>query len=350
MDETRDGIGYGAETTADDVLAGVHLQGKRFLVTGSSSGVGTETARALAARGADVVGVVRDRTKARDATAEIGAAAERSGGSIELVQADLASLDSLRSGADELLADGRGFDAVIANAGVMATPFGHTVDGFETQFGVNHLGHFVFVNRIASLLKPGSRVVSLSSNGHRGADVDLDDPNFERTDYDEWTAYGRSKTANSLFAVEFDRRHRDGGVRACAVMPGTAMTPLMRHLSTEQQSAVFGSIDSDRAAAGRTPLQLKTVPQMAATSVWAAARVDAAEIGGKYLEDCRVADVDDVPGHPGGRDVLRARPAAGPAALGGERGARRRTLLGRGAGRTSRRYFAGPHGPGGRHQ
>src|ERR1700678_1790912 len=112
----------------------------------------------------------------------------------------------------------------------MATPLGHTVDGFETQFGTNHLGHFVFVNRIARLLKPGSRLVNLSSAGHRVSDVDLEDPNFERTPYAEFVAYGRSKTANILFAVEFDRRHKANGVRAAAVHPGSIKTELSRHV------------------------------------------------------------------------------------------------------------------------
>lgn len=287
---------YGATSTADEVLDGIDLRGKRFVITGISSGVGAETARALAARGGEVVGIARSLERAGETVDMIRMAADQGGGSVEVVEADLASLLSVRSCAQRLLLDGRGFDVVFANAGVMATPFGHTVDGFETQFGINHIGHFVLVNRIAPLLKSGGRMVSLSSNGHRGADVDLDDPNFEHTEYDEWTAYGRSKTANCLFAVEFDRRHRQRGVRACAVMPGTAMTPLLRHLSDEAQAHVFASIDADRAAAGIQPLQLKTVGQMAATPVWAGVVADADEIGGKYAEDCHIADVDDGPG------------------------------------------------------
>lgn len=291
---------YGPDSTADDVLGSTSLHGRRYVVTGISSGVGAETARVLAARGAEVTGTVRDAAKAAAAIADINRAATDGGGRLDVVEADLASLDSIRDCTDRLLAKKQGFDAVIANAGVMATPFGRTADGFETQFGTNHLGHFVFVNRLATLLSPGARVVVLSSNGHRGADVDLDDPNFEHTDYDPWTAYNRSKTANSLFAVEFDRRHRDRGIRACAVMPGTAMTPIMRHLSPEDLKAVFSSIDADRIAAGEQPLALKSVPQMAATTVWAVAVADAEEIGGKYLEDCHVAEIDDVPGIRGG--------------------------------------------------
>ena len=173
---------FGATSTTDEVLQGVDLKGKRVLVTGASAGLGVETARTLAAHGAEVVGAVRDLAKAQRATAEVRAGAAN-GGSLSLVELDLASLKSVRACADALLADGRKFDVVIANAGVMRTPFGHTQDGFETQFGTNHLGHFVLVNRIASLIAPGGRLVNVSSSGHRYSDVDLDDPNFERTPY-----------------------------------------------------------------------------------------------------------------------------------------------------------------------
>ncbi len=154
---------FGATSTTDDVLAGVDLSGKRILVTGVSAGLGVETARTLAAHGALVVGAARDLAKAERATAEVRAQATNGGG-LELVELDLASLKSVRACADALVAAGKPFDIVIANAGVMATPFGKTADGFETQFGTNHLGHFVLVNRIASLMKPGSRLVNLSSS------------------------------------------------------------------------------------------------------------------------------------------------------------------------------------------
>jgi NAD(P)-dependent dehydrogenase (short-subunit alcohol dehydrogenase family) len=161
----------------------------------------------------------------------------------------------VRACADALVGDGRPFDAVIANAGVMRTPFGHTADGFETQFGTNHLGHFVLVNRIASLVAPGSRLVNVSSAGHRYSDVDLDDPNFERTPYDPMIAYGRSKTANILFAVEFDRRHKARGVRATALHPGGIMTELGRHLQPGELEATVARIK--RPAGGRRPAALQ---------------------------------------------------------------------------------------------
>ena len=211
---------------------------------------------------------------------------------------DLASLNRVRTCADALLADGRPFDAVIANAGVMRTPIGHTVDGFETQFGTNHLGHFVLVNRIASLFAPGSRLVNVSSSGHRYSDVDLDDPNFERTPYDPMIAYGRSKTANILFAVEFDRRHKARGVRATALHPGGIMTELGRHLQPGELEATVARINAQLVAEGRPPFQFKTIPQGAATSVWAAFVAAAEEVGGRYCEDCHVSQVTDGPISP----------------------------------------------------
>src|SRR6201993_2927363 len=221
---------WGATSTADEVLSGINLHGKRIFVTGVSAGIGVETARSLAAHGAHVVGAARNLNKAKTATEQVRKDAAANSGSFELVELDLANLKSVRACADGLLAKGEPFDVVIANAGVMATPFGHTEDGFETQFGINHLGHFVLVNRIASLIRAGGRVVGLSSAGHRRANVDLEDPNFEKAPYDPMVAYGRSKTANVLFAVAFDRRHRDRGMRAAAVHPGAIHTELGRHM------------------------------------------------------------------------------------------------------------------------
>ncbi len=189
------------------------------------------------------VGAARDLAKAQGATAQVRAQAA-SGGSLHLIPLDLASLDSVRRCADGLLAADQPFDAIIANAGVMACPKGTTVDGFETQFGTNHLGHFVLVNRIASLLRPGSRLVNLSSAGHRFADVDLDDPNFERSPYAEFIAYGRSKTANVLFALEFDRRHAARGVRATAVHPGAIETELGRYMTPEVVEKLIAEINA----------------------------------------------------------------------------------------------------------
>ncbi len=275
---------FGATSTTDEVLDGIQLQGKRVLVTGVSAGLGVETARALAAHGAEVVGTARDLDKAKKATAHIPQG-------IELIELDLASLASVRHAADQLIADGRTFDVIIANAGVMATPLGYTADGFETQFGTNHLGHFVFINRIASLLRPGGRLVNLASSGHRFSDVNLEDVNFEQSEYDPFVAYGRSKTANILFAVEFDKRYRDKGIRATAVHPGGIQTELSRHMGDDTLMAMLENINRELAAEGKPEFQLKTVPQGAATSVWAAFVGDADEVGGRYCENCHVSEI-----------------------------------------------------------
>jgi NAD(P)-dependent dehydrogenase (short-subunit alcohol dehydrogenase family) len=281
----------GATSTTEDVLSKVNLHGKRILVTGVSAGLGVETARSLAAHGAHVVGAARDLSKAETATAQVRKDAATGGGSFELIELDLASLKSVRACADKLLAKGEPLDVVIANAGVMATPFGQTLDGFETQFGTNHLGHFVLVNRIASLIRKGGRLINLSSSGHRFSKVDLEDPNFERTPYDPWLAYGRSKTANILFAVAFDERHRGRGVRAAAVHPGAIQTELGRHTDRSQLQAMIDQISQQLAAEGKPPFQWKTIPQGAATSVWAGVVAPADEIGGRYCENCHVGQI-----------------------------------------------------------
>jgi NAD(P)-dependent dehydrogenase (short-subunit alcohol dehydrogenase family) len=273
---------FGATSTTDEVLSGINLRGERILVTGVSAGLGVETARALAAHGADVVGAARDLKKAERATAQVRRDTAAAGGSFELIALDLASLKSVRACADELLAKGQFLDAIIANAGVMATPFGHTADGFETQLGTN---------RIAPLLRKGSRLINLSSAGHRFSNVDLDDPNFERTPYEPFVAYGRSKTANILFAVAFDRLHRGRGVRAAAVHPGVIETELGRHMGPSQIQGLIQQINDQLAAQGKGPFQWKSVAQGAATSIWACVVAEAEEIGGRYCENCHVGEI-----------------------------------------------------------
>lgn len=282
----------GGAMTADEVLAGIDLAGQRALVTGVSSGIGAATAQALVARGADVVGTARDAAKAEEAVVSVRNAA-RTSGSFELSDLDLASFASVRSCTDRLNAAGQPIDLVIANAGVMACPFGLTAEGFEMQFGTNHLGHFLLVNRIAPLIRPGGRLVMLSSSGHRGGDVDLVDPNFEVTPYNPWKAYSRSKTANMLFAVEFDRRHAPLGIRACAVHPGRVDTELFRHLGEGGLVGVVTMVDKGRAKQGLPPSTTRTPAQGAATSVWAAAVANGGDIGGHFCEDCSVSPIND---------------------------------------------------------
>jgi NAD(P)-dependent dehydrogenase (short-subunit alcohol dehydrogenase family) len=278
---------FGAESTAEDVLKDVDLTGKHILITGVSAGLGIETARAAASHGAKVIGTARDLTKAHTALApyaDLG---------IEVVECDLASLASVRACTDALAAQGQFFDVMIANAGVMNCPFGHTADGFETQFGTNHLGHFVFVNRVAPLVADGGRVVILSSAAHRASNIDLDDPNFERTEYGRFIAYGRSKTANILFAVELDRRLRSRGIRATALHPGGIRTELMRHTTPELLAEMAAQAGARAESTRSRPSQIKTVPQGAATTVWAAFVAPTEAIGGRFLEDCHVAEVEN---------------------------------------------------------
>jgi NAD(P)-dependent dehydrogenase (short-subunit alcohol dehydrogenase family) len=281
---------FGAESTTDEVLTGIDLSGKRAVVTGVSAGLGVETVRVLVAHGANVVGTARDLGKARRAL-ETAFAKTAKGASIESVEADLASLKSVRAAADQIFSKGGTFDAIIANAGVMACPQGKTSDGFETQFGTNHLGHFVFVNHLVPMLKSGARIVSVSSAGHQISDVNLEDPNFERTEYHPFAAYGRSKTANILYAVALDRRLKGRGIRATALHPGGIQTELGRHMTPELQESMRARFK----ASGQdiSTFRYKTVPEGAATQVWCSFVAAADAIGGRYCEDCHVCEVND---------------------------------------------------------
>lgn len=288
---------FGATSTADDVLNNIDLTNKRILVTGTSSGLGVEIARALTARGAHVIGTVRHiASNEKQAHAIRGANPQ---GRFELIELDLSSLDSVRACASGLLEKAKSIDVIITNAGVMATPFGHTRDGFESQFGINHLGHFVLVNHLVPLLHSGSRLISVSSAGHRLFDFDIDDLNFTTTEYQPQLAYSRSKTANILFAVEFDRRYRHLGIRACAIHPGNIATNLSRNMSVEDQVEIGTMINTLNQQAGLSELTTKTIPQGAATTVWAAVIADIDQIGGQYCEDSQVAPINDGPGFYG---------------------------------------------------
>lgn len=280
---------FGFESTTDDVLEGIDLTGKRILVTGASAGLGVETTRALAAHGGSVTMAVRDLDKGAAAREQV--LADVPDADLELHRLDLADLASVRAFAESFLDDHPVLHVLIGNAGVMACPQGTTADGFETQLGTNHLGHFLLVQLLTPALVAahGARVVLLSSAGHRLGDVDLDDPGWERQPYDPWVAYGRSKTANVLCAVGIDQRLRDQGVRAFAVHPGVIATELSRHL-TEESMAAFRAMQrpGERTA-------MKSVAQGAATTVYAATSPDLDGQGGLYLEDCHVAEVTDDP-------------------------------------------------------
>ncbi|MEV6015511.1 MULTISPECIES: SDR family NAD(P)-dependent oxidoreductase [unclassified Streptomyces] len=275
----RIGSGFGARSTADDVLEGVDLSGKLAIVTGGYSGLGLETTRALAKAGARVVVPARRPATARETLAGIDGA--------ETDELDLADLDSVRAFAERFLASGRVVDIVIDSAGVMACPETRVGPGWEAQFATNHLGHFALVNRLWPAIAPGgARVVSVSSAGHHNSGIRWDDVHW-RTGYDKWEAYGQAKTANVLFAVELDRRGRDFGVRAFSLHPGGILTPLQRHLPRAEM-VERGWIDEDG-----TPLNpegFKTPEQGAATQVWAATSPRLAGLGGVYCEDCDIAE------------------------------------------------------------
>ncbi|QLC23136.1 SDR family NAD(P)-dependent oxidoreductase [Parasphingopyxis sp. CP4] len=286
---TQDRRTFGAETTADDVLDGIDLSDKLALVTGGASGLGTETARALAARGAGIVIAARNVEKGEEAAQTIRDAVE--GASVEVIALDLASLDSIRSAAQAFLATHDRLDLLVNNAGVMACPPLKTADGFEMQFGTNHLGHFLFTNLIASALIAAapSRIVNLSSRGHHRDTVHFEDLHFAERDYDKWQSYGQSKTANILFTVGLDARLKDKGVRAYAVHPGGIVTNLGRHLNDDDVKFLMAQMQKN--SGGNAAL--KSIPQGAATSCYAATAPELEGQGAVYLEDCHVAAVDD---------------------------------------------------------
>lgn len=262
--------------TTDEVLAGVDLTGRTAVVTGVSAGLGVETARALTSVGARVVGAARDLAKARRALEGID---------VELVELDLSDLQSVRRCAAEVLERVEALNLLINNAGVMAPPLMRTAQGFELQLGTNHLGHFLLTRLLEPALVAGApaRVVNVSSRGHLRGGIDFDDPHWRTRDYDKWKAYGQSKTANVLFAVELERRLGPKGVHAYAVHPGVIFTELSRHLTDEDLTALGSG------SGGRPPLTLVDVPTGAATQVWAATAPELEGRGGIYLENCSVS-------------------------------------------------------------
>ena len=282
----------GASTT-DQVIEGASLRGKCAVVTGASSGLGLETCRVLAAAGATVLMVARNKDTLETAAEEIR---QRQPEAQLLTQImDLADLDSVRSAAAEILQQADKIQLLINNAGVMACPLMRTAQGFEMQFGTNHLGHFLLTGLLSPALINGSpsRVINLSSAGHKFGPFNFSDPNYHQREYDKWQAYGESKTANVLFSVGLDLRMREHGVRAFAVHPGMIMTNLARHLEAADITAL-----TDRSSSSER-LVFKTPEQGAATTVWAATAPDLALEGGQYLEDCHIAQAAESGGSNG---------------------------------------------------
>ena len=280
---------FGWASTTDEVLEGKDLSGRTVFVTGANSGLGQETARALASRGAHVVMAGRDQGKLDESVAAILADHPRA--QLDTITVDLTSLENIRAATSRARQRFEKIDILINNAGVMATPFLHTADGFEMQLGTNHLGHFALTAELMPLVERGSapRIVNLSSRGHHFAAFDFDDPHFTRRPYDPWESYGHSKTANILFTVGLEARFAVRGIHAYAVHPGGIQTNLGRHMTEEMITALMARVTSSDAG-----FAWKTIPQGAATSCWAATAEELEGRGGFYCEDCHIAEVDDV--------------------------------------------------------
>lgn len=280
--------GFGWASTTDEVLAGIDLSGRTVFITGANSGLGQETARAMAARGAHVIMAGRDQDKLDASVAAIRA--DHGAAALDTITLDLGSLESIRAATSRARQRFDKIDLLINNAGVMATPFQHTADGFEMQFGTNHLGHFALTAELMPLIERGSaqRIVNLSSRGHFMGQVDFADPHFAGRAYDPWAAYGQSKTANVLFTVGLEARYAVLGIHAYAVHPGGIETNLGRHMTPEMREGLMKRVTSSDGG-----FQWKTIPQGAATSCWAATAEELEGKGGVYCEDCHVASVDD---------------------------------------------------------
>ena len=279
------GSGFGCASTAADVIKGIDLTGRTAIVTGGYSGIGTETARALRAAGAEVVVPTRNHAKAAQALAGIDG--------IQVETMDLLDPASVDAFARAFLASGRPLHILVNSAGIMANPLTRDARGYESQFATNHLGHFQLATALWPALRRagGARVVSVSSWGHRFSDIHFDDPNFERREYQPFSAYGQSKTANILFAVHADARGRVDGIRAFSLHPGGIKnTGLDKHVSDDMLRA-GGIIDDSGEAVIRPEHGMKTCEQGAATSVWCAVSPQLDGLGGVYCEDVEIAEL-----------------------------------------------------------
>jgi NAD(P)-dependent dehydrogenase (short-subunit alcohol dehydrogenase family) len=285
-DQRPIGSGFGHRSTAREVLAGIDLSGRNYVVTGGYSGIGLETVRALAQAGASVTVPARSPEAARAALSGLA--------NVEVAPMDLAELESVRAFARSWRESGRPLHGLVNNAGIMACPLTRVGPGWESQFAVCHLGHFELARELELCLKAagGARVVALSSTAHIMSDVHWDDPHFLSHDYDKWQAYGQAKTADALFALGLDRRWAADGVRAFSVHPGGIFTPLQRHLGEEEMVAL-GWKNADGSLPERVAAMFKTPEQGAATTIWALTSPRLDGMGGLYCEDCDVAQLAD---------------------------------------------------------
>ena len=270
---------FSAVSTTDDVVSGIRLDGKHVLITGSTGGLGIETARALASIGASVT--ISGRNSDKIAAALTTLREQLPEATFDSLEVDLASLSNIADATKAFVDRGQSVDLLINNAGVMMCPESQTAEGFETQFGTNHLGHFAWTAQLMPALAQGARVVTLSSAAHLRGSVDLDDLNWKARDYDPNLAYAQSKTANIWFASEFQRRF-DGRLLSLSVHPGVIETDLARHLP----EAVVAAMRTNFKETGIIP---KNVAQGAATSVWAATSAELVGHGGAYLLDAQIA-------------------------------------------------------------
>ncbi|MEZ5540407.1 MAG: SDR family NAD(P)-dependent oxidoreductase [Pseudomonadales bacterium] len=285
----------GAEKTTTDVIAGIDLQGKVALVTGASSGLGLETVRTLLSAGARVIMAARPGEKLEKAFAVVQKDFPQA--VVDAVPLELTDFASVRACAERVNQLTNKLDLLINNAGIMAVPFARTPAGCESQFGTNHIGHFLLTNLLVPLLLEAkqARVVNLSSGGHKHCAIDFDDVHWQTRGYNKWGAYGQSKTANALFTVALQNRLGTKGVSVFAVHPGVIPTDLGRHLTEDDIKALMSSqsLGGEKKESGGTSrgkLVLKTIPQGAATSVWAATSPSLNGKGGLYLEDCAIAE------------------------------------------------------------
>ena len=276
--------GFDETSTASQVITGINLTGKIIIITGGHSGIGLETTKILSEAGATIIVGARDLAKATQALAGVK--------NVSIIGLDLSEPASVNEFTNEYRKSFDRCDILINNAGIMATPLLRNSLGYEMQFATNHLGHFQLTSNLWNeLRKSKARVISLSSLGHRFSGIQFDDPNFQTHPYAKWTAYGQSKTANSLFAVHLDKIGKEYGVRAFTVHPGRiTSTDLNRFMSEEEKATATTTAST---IPNYVPSFIKSISQGAATTIWCATSPQLEDKGGVYCADCDISPVVD---------------------------------------------------------